>query len=219
MIRIAALSAMTLLAAPAHGQDAASWLQSQLGYPTDLRIAEAETVAPEGALFATDPITLWRTDALPLAVPTTQATPVGLVVATQDGPRGAAFALVWSEAPVACGIANLAIIGVDSGLAAFMAPQDVADVRGYLSQFGQDDFALPLTRLVERAFPGPVLVDLVDRAERDGGFPVMSSGWGDGGYPVSALLDADGNMLALFVQFIRGNADWLQPPPCESPNG
>ena len=96
-----------------------------------------------------------------------------------------------------------------------MAPEDVADLRGHLTEYGQDDLALPLTRLVERAFPGPVLVDLVDRAERDGGFAVMSSGWGDGGYPVSALQDADRNMIALFVQFIRAEGDdWIAPSDC-----
>src|SRR5690606_11298646 len=50
-------------------------------------------------------------------------------------------------------------------------------------------------------------------------FPMMSSGWGDGGYPVASLSDAEGRMVAIYVDFMGMNeeGDWLLPPECPAP--
>jgi hypothetical protein len=36
---------------------------------------------------------------------------------------------------------------------------------------------------------------------------------------VASLHDADGNMVALYTQFITGGDDWLLPEPCAAPAG
>ncbi len=49
---------------------------------------------------------------------------------------------------------------------------------------------------------------------------MMSSGWGDGFYPVASLYDAEGRMVALYADFtgIDDAGSWLLPEPCAGPD-
>jgi hypothetical protein len=49
-------------------------------------------------------------------------------------------------------------------------------------------------------------------------FPAFATGWDDGGYPVAALHDDAGQMVAPYADFMGRNdaGDWLLPDPCAS---
>lgn len=215
MIRIAL--ALVLGAAPVAAEDAVTWLQDGIGIET--RIVEAGTWHPVGGqLHATDPLTLFQTapHVSPLAVPDAPAAVIGLhhdaVFGDVTEPRNAALVLVWSDAPVICG-EDLATIAVDSGLAAFITPDEVDALHWYEDRYGPSYVRVvpgPLQRQIETASPGPFITDV----PRDLHFPISGAGWGDGAYPVVSLLDAEGNMVALYTQFITDGENWFMPPPC-----
>ncbi len=213
------LGPAALLAAlplPLAAQDAISWLQAGLALD-GLETVTAGKWHPEGgAIHATDPLTLWQTgpDAPLLAVPDAPARIVGLIHSEVYGDavdrRGAALVLVWSHATVQCGV-DLSTIGVDTGLAGFLTPADVAALDAY-GQAHRDLYDGPYAEQIDSLYPGPFLADLPGGLS----FPVSGSGWGDGSYPVASLYDADGNMVALYAQFITAEGrDWTLPPPCE----
>lgn len=187
------------LTAPAAGQDAVTWLRDNIGLPTNLH--SIETWHPRGGeIYATDPLTLFQTEGATFTVPDAPARLIGLLERTQG--RAAIMALIWSDAPVACG-EDLATISVDTGLASFITPADLEAYRafGTLLDTNQIDGTLPTVPFVVR-LPGGAW------------FPTSGSGWGDGSYPVASLRDADGTMVALYAQFITDGQDWLLPPPC-----
>ncbi|MBF9044778.1 DUF4241 domain-containing protein [Rhodobacterales bacterium HKCCE4037] len=215
MIRFAA--ALALCATPLAAQDALTWLETGIGLET-VRVEAGIWHPVGGAIHATDPLTLWQTgpEAETITVPDTPARVVGLRRDEPYGdtvdPRGAVLALIWSDADVLCG-EDLATIGVDTGLAGFMTPADVRALDAYAEQH-RDLYDGVYADQIDTLYPGPFLTDL------PGGiaFPVSGSGWGDGGYPVASLIDADGNMVALYTQFMGAEGEeWLLPPPCTDP--
>lgn len=193
----------------AAAEDAVTWLRDMLHFPTDIVVITPWS-APTGEVFATDPLTLWDTEGTPIAAPTTPAEIIGLTWPTGER-RGGAMMLVWSNEQVVCGEENVAVIGVDTGLAAFLTPADVAALDVYRQDYDGNLYDGPLADQIDTRYPGPFLTDLPGNIR----FPISGSGWGDGGYPVSALLDAWGNMVALYAQFITAEGrDWAYPPPC-----
>lgn len=164
-----------------------------------------------GEVFATDPLTLWQTgsDITPLRVPDAPARLVGLL--ERDQGRAAVMALIWSNAEVSCG-EDLSTIGVDTGLAGFMTPADVAALDAYADPSAGPYHGTYAEQLDAAVPTVPFLPTLPDGTR----FPVSGSGWGDGGYPVASLYDADDNMVALYVQFMGGGENWLLPEPCGS---
>ncbi len=210
MIRACApLAALVATVSPALADPGAvDWLRGNLNIPTHLHDGGVweET---GGAVLAVDPLTLFGADAGPIAVPRQPARIVGIRETNGTDPRTAFLVLVWSDAPVVCG-EDLATIGVDTGLAAFLAPRDVAALNAYGAAYGGDLYAGPFAADIDKRYPGPYLAQLPDGTA----FPLSGSGWGDGGYPVASLQSADGNMVALYAQFITDGADWLLPAPC-----
>lgn len=185
---------------------AIAWLRGDAG--SDMAAREVGDWHPKGgAVHAIDPLTLLGGEGAPIGVPDRPARVFGLRVTGGD-PRTAAMILVWSDAMPVCG-ADLATIGVDTGLAAFATPQDVAGLRRYEAA-RPDLYDGPYADQIDTRYPGPFLVDLPQTS----GFPLSGSGWGDGGYPVASLIDAGGDMVALYAQFIPAGEDWRLPPPC-----
>lgn len=205
---LALTALLAALTAPAAAKDALTWLAQGIDMPSDVH--HAGTWHPHGGeIFATDPLTLWQTgsDVETLAVPDAPARVVGLLDREQG--RAAAMALIWSDADVVCG-ADLSTIGVDTGLAGFMTPADVAALTAYgdpSAGLYHGTYAQQLDAVVPTV---PFLAALPDGAR----FPVSGSGWGDGGYPVASLFDANGDMVALYVHFMGGGETWLLPDPC-----
>ncbi|MEJ6388307.1 hypothetical protein [Gymnodinialimonas ulvae] len=204
LLRLAVV--LAALGTPAAAQDATNWLRQEIGLPTELHVSEMWH--PRGGqLYATDPLTLWATGDAALSVPDAPARLIGLLERTQG--RAALMALIWSNAPVACGY-DLTTIGVDTGLAGFLTPSDVRAVDAYADPSSGPYHGTYAAQLDAAVPTIPFIAELPSGAR----FPVSGSGWGDGGYPVVSLHDAQGNMVALYTQFIAGTDDWLLPEPC-----
>ncbi len=203
-----AVVAVTLTALPAAAQDATSWLAQGINMPSDLHVS-GPWHPRGGQIFATDPLTLWQTglDVETITVPDTPARVVGLLE-TEEG-RTAVMALIWSDAPVICGD-DLTTIAVDTGLAAFLTPSDVAALDAYAHP-SDGPYHATYAQQLDAVVPTiPFIVALPDGTR----FPISGTGWGDGGYPVASLYDADGNMVALYAQFMGGAEEWHLPTPC-----
>lgn len=214
ILPVAALAVLPLGAlagGTAEPQTALDWLRAGAGFET--RPHDGGTWAAEGGeIYATDPLTLWNRREAPLRVPETPARVVGLQETTEG--RTAFMALIWSNAPVVCG-KELSVIGVDTGLAGFLTPADLAALDDYGKPYQGELYVGTYADQLDAQYPTvPFLVELPGGAR----FPVAGSGWGDGGYPVASLHDAQGRMVALYAQFITGDKGWLDPPPCPAQN-
>lgn len=201
------LAAVVVFAATSvPAEDAATWL-SRLGGKGMTQMQAGQWHPQGGKLFTTDPLTLLQTVGRPIDVPDAPARIFGLLEPEQG--RGALMALIWSDADVECG-EYLTVIGVDTGLAGFMTPADAAALAAYGEKHGniyaeQLDAAVPTV---------PFIAEPPDGAR----FVVSGSGWGDGGYPVASLHDANGDIVALYAQFIPDGDDCLLPEPCGNDN-
>lgn len=122
--------------------------------------------------------------------------------------------LVFSDAEVACGH-DEASVGVDSGLAAFLdRPREKALIA--------DSAALGVGKDIYNDWLNTLIGDVAVVAQEvplpsGASIPMMSSGWGDGGYPVASLRDKDGATVALYVDFMGRDdeGNWLLPPECD----
>ncbi|MDX8351031.1 hypothetical protein [Cognatiyoonia sp. IB215182] len=198
---------LLLGAAPASAESALDWLVAR---SVPVSVGEAGTwVTPSGTVLAADPLTLFGIESPISGLPETTATVLGFYPVDSPG-RTALMALIWSDAPVVCG-EDVSTIGVDTGLAAFLAPSDVPVLLDYMKEW-DTLYAGSYAEQIDTLYPGPMLIDLPGAS----GFPLSGSGWGDGGYPVATLKDEEGQVTALYTQFITGeDADWLLPTPCE----
>lgn len=200
------IAVIALMPGLAQAESALDWLVARSA-PALVGEAGFWTTA-SGTVLAVDPLTLFGAETPIKDLPTTQASVHGFYPLTDPGRTGV-MALVWSDAPVVCG-EDVATIGVDTGLAAFMSPADIAALHAYEDKW-DDLYAGPYAEQIDASYPGPTLIDLPGGS----GFPLSGSGWGDGGYPVATLKDASGRVTALYTQFITAEGeDWLLPPPC-----
>ena len=199
---------LAALTSTAHAQDATTWLRQGIGIATDLHVSDMWH--PRGGqLYATDPLTLWQTEGETLSVPNRPARLIGLL--ERDQGRAALMALIWSNADVVCG-EDLSTIGVDTGLAGFLTPANVRALNAYADP-SMGTYHGTYAEQLDAAIP---TIPFIARLPSGATFPVSGSGWGDGGYPVASLYDAQGNMVALYTQFIGGSEDWLLPPSCSN---
>ncbi|MEJ6395167.1 hypothetical protein V8J82_18030 [Gymnodinialimonas sp. 2305UL16-5] len=209
MIRhIALYAALTLIAVPgiALSETAHGWISSGLGMEVRaVRVAGWHPVG--GQLYATDAITLWQAEGPGLTIPDQEAGVTGYIDAETG--RTAALALIWSADPVACG-EDLASAGIDTGTFAFLTPADAAALDAYADPSMGTYHGTYADQLDATVPTIPFMATLPDGTT----FPATGSGWGDGGYPVASLIDAEGDTVALYVQFMGGDEDWLLPPPC-----
>ncbi|MEX3015681.1 DUF4241 domain-containing protein [Gymnodinialimonas hymeniacidonis] len=205
------LAVLAAVCGPAQAQDATNWLRQGIGMPTDLHVSDMWR--PRGGeIYATDPLTLWQTEGATLSVPDAPARLIGLL--ERDQGRAALMALIWSNADVVCG-EDLSTIGVDTGLAGFVTPANVRALDAYAASEG-DLYAGTYAEQLDDPIP---TIPFIARLPSGATFPVSGSGWGDGGYPVASLYDAQGNMVALYAHFIPSGDEWLLPPPCDAPTG
>lgn len=200
-------------AVPLAAEGAHEWMSARIGL--EIRAVDAGAWHPVGGqVFATDPLTLLQTgpDVATLTVPDAPARILGYLEPEQG--RAAVMALIWSDADVVCG-EDLTTIGVDTGLAGFLTPSDVAALDVYADP-SLGTYHGTYAEQLDAAVPTIPFIAVLPDGTR---FPVSGSGWGDGGYPVASLLDAGGNMVALYAQFIGGTEDWMLPPPCADATG
>ncbi|WP_373636719.1 hypothetical protein [Yoonia sp. BS5-3] len=197
---------LVVTAMPANAESALEWLTTR---SAPAIVAEAGTwTTPSGIAYAIDPLTLFGGDNPIADLPQTAATIVGFHPLDVTD-RVSLMALIWSDQPVLCGD-DVATIGVDTGLAAFVGPSDLPVLENYGAQW-ETLYAGPYAEQIDAFYPGPILIDLPGAS----GFPLSGSGWGDGGYPVATLKDAEGRVTALYTQFITAEGeDWLLPSPC-----
>ncbi len=196
------------------GKGAVAWLRDHTGHALDVQEVGPVVIAPGGVIVA-DPLTYSANPDWPILA--TPEGPAQFVVALEaDSGRVSKAMLVFSDAPVLCGH-DETTVGVDTGLAAFLDRPAAAALEADSLALGPDrniydDWFHALigeTHVVKEMVPLPSGVR----------FPMMSSGWGDGGYPVASLSDAEGRMVALYVDFMGRNdeGEWLLPPECPAP--
>ncbi len=122
---------------------------------------------------------------------------------------------MFSDAAPVCGF-DVATIPVDSGVAAFVDDKTAAQLSALSDSFHaqgkniyDDFFAAEVGHLGSFA----QMTTLPD----GGTFPIFTSGWGDGSYPVATLVDADEKTVAVYVDFMGRNAagEWLLPQTCD----
>lgn len=210
MIRATCLSA--LLALPAFGQTAVEWVVKNTDVPLQVEEVAKLTMAPGGLVVADALIADQFEYFTRIATPAGPARFVVAIDKAQDG-RPSKAMLVFSDAPVACG-QDVATVGIDSGLAAFFDRATLKAVNhdGAALGPGKDIYNDWFYALIgdKPVVAGPV--PLPSGAV----VPMVSSGWGDGAYPVATLNDANGQIVAVYADFMGRDDEgtWLLPPPC-----
>lgn len=211
---LAALALALPAAAEPAPPGAVAWLRDHTGHTLDVQAIGPVAIAP-GGVIVVDPLTYSGSSDWPfLSIPEGQAQFV--VALDAKSGRVSKAMLVFSDAPVTCGH-DEATVPVDTGLAAFLDRPTAAALDADALALGPDkdiynDWFHALigeTHVVKEMVPLPSGIR----------FPMMSSGWGDGGYPVASLSDAEGRMVALYVDFMGMNdkGEWLLPPECPAP--
>ena len=207
--------ALALLATPAFGGDipgAAAWLAQNTATPLELRSAGSYTVSG-GAIIVADPLTyaphpnwVW------IKVHDGKARLYLMIDPETD--RVSKAALVFSDAAPVCGH-DEATVGVDTGLAAFLNRADATELDTTGNEFadaGKDIYNDWFhERISHASFRGKVLP-----LPKGGKVAMTTTGWGDGGYPVASLSDANGKIVAVYADFMGRNAEgtWLLPKEC-----
>ncbi len=133
----------------------------------------------------------------------------------EDG-RNSKLALIFSDAHVAGG-AELGAVPVDAGMASVLTPEGFAALNAHADALGPDanlydDF---FSQFSEPSGGERKRVPLPNGIE----VPYIHAGWGDGTYPIFSLTDADGEICAIYTDFMGRNraGDWLLPPGVTRP--
>ena len=167
---------------------------------------------PSGAILAVDPLTYgpapeWHQ----IVVPKGEAE-VMVALDPETGHVSKAL-MVFSDASVACGHDETSI-PVDTGLAAFLDLGSAAALTMEGERLG------PEADIYNNWFAAqiddkPVVRDMVSLPSGHR-FPMTSTGWGDGVYPVASLRDAEGTLIAVYTDFMGRDAEgtWLLPQEC-----
>lgn len=188
------------------------WIVEQTSTPLQVQdigewhAAEARLIGMDALAFANPE------DAAYFAIPTSPARFVVLNDAAED--RVSKAVLVFGDATPICGL-DLATMPVDSGTGAFLTPTNTAALEALSARLETENSDL-YTGFMEPQIDGAhgfaQFLNLPDGSQ----FPAFSTGWGDGLYPVAALIDASGAVVAIYADFMgqNDNGDWLLPPPC-----
>lgn len=132
----------------------------------------------------------------------------------QETGRTSKVMLVFSNSEPVCGVEKTAL-GVDGGMGAFLASEAEVELNSLsheLSQTKQDIYTGFFEKIFKDKFDFAEIVTLPSGAH----FPVFTTGWGDGWYPVSILYDDRGTIVAIFADFMGKNdkGEWLLPEDC-----
>ena len=212
----AGLAALLLLAVSAGGalaQDRPAtldWLIAASGDPGRSVIDLGEYHLDGSGIMALDPLTGFATK--PAGNLPAGPAQVYVIQSHQDGfDETAALVLTLGPAVPVCGLSH-GTFGVDTGLAAILNKSDADKLDGYgrvLDLVGSDLFTA-----LEAQLPMDNPANFVTLPEGTR-FPVSRSGYGDGGYELFRLNDAQGRPVALYIDFIGDRkGEWIDPPPC-----
>jgi hypothetical protein len=186
------------------------WIKAQNWVP--LRVVDIGSFDPEGnEMIGVDSLTYSLASDWPwLTVPDG---PARFVAFFDDQVVGVSkAALVFDDATPACGT-EVGTMPVDSGTGAFLdrkTAQKLDLLSGVMGPFCNLYDCLMAKQVADYAFAQ--LIRLPDGSS----YPAFSSGYGDGVYPVVALYDVDGAIVAAYVDFMGRNeaGEWLLPKPC-----
>ena len=202
-----------VIPAGADAQQVLDWLVTQSGGPREVRqVARFTPDSPR--ILGADPLTYdpgYPFDFV--AVPPGPAEVVALIEPVEG--RVALAAMVFADGVPVCG-GEAGAIWVDSGTASFLTPATAAKLDAMRKDYDQrklnlyDDYFADPAQMGDSVFAR--MLTLPDGTA----FPGFSSGWGDGAYPVVSLYDNQGQMLALYADFIGNDRleDYILPPPC-----
>lgn len=160
-------------------------------------------------VVALDPLTLFATP--PIGdLPRGETRAYVLLEPSQD--RIAAAFLIFDDAVPVCG-ADVGTIGVDSGTAAFVTPEDLTQLTALSANLAQNNRDL-YNDYFAKQMPETSFSRML-RLPNGRRFPGFSAGWGDGGYPVARLDDASGRPVALYADFMGdARGEWILPREC-----
>ena len=182
---------------------------------TDLLLAEMHAMdIAAGGVIVVDPLTYHPDFDWPSV-----GAPAGpahfFVTLDRESRRVSKAVLLFSNAEPVCGH-DEATLGVDTGLAAFLDRPRATALVAAGSALGVDENLYDdwFAALIDDT---PVVAEIVPLPS-GASFPMMSSGWGDGGDPVASLRDKEGAMVALYVDFMGMDAEgnWMLPPECDA---
>ena len=175
----------------------------------DLDVAEIGPFAtPEGRVTFGDPLVFAHTPNW-IAVPQSG----GALVVFHDPllGRNSKLALIFSDRTVAGG-SDVAICAVDAGLASVFTPATHAAMTRFLAALPKDvdPYNDHFSKYDDAAGGERKFVPLPDGTP----VPYVHAGWGDGAYPVFALTDMAGTVIAVYTDFmgVNDDGDWLLPP-------
>lgn len=205
----AALVSTAALADPA----ALDWYSQQAGAPRKAELIGIYA-ADDDQMIGADPLTFDGDDDWPyFTIP--RAPAQFYVLREPEQGRVAAAFLIYSDAAPVCG-EGLNVMGVDTGTGAFLtraAAQKLAQFSDDYDDQGLDTFSDYFDapdQIGDSIFAR--FLSLPDGTR----FPGFSTGWGDGGYMASRLVDAAGQTVAIYADFIGNEVtqDWIDPPDC-----
>lgn len=209
----AVLSAVLIaFAAPAMAESAVDWIKTNTEFTLQFHEI-AHLFMAEGGLVVTDALIADSFDSYTrIDAPAGPARFAVFHDPADDG-RVSKAILVFSDADIVCG-RDVATVGIDTGLAAFFDRPTLTTLNRDAAALGPEkdlytDWFHNLigeTNVVAQMIPLP--------SGRT--FPMFSTGWGDGGYPVATLVGAKGQIVAVYVDFMGRDAEgtWLLPQPC-----
>lgn len=205
-VTIAASSAAAANTRPA----ALDWLIAASDDPDRSVVDLGEYVLDGTGVVALDPLTGFATQ--PVSQLPTGPARTYVIMAREDGyDYAAALVLVLANGKPVCGSPQ-GVFGVDTGLAALINHSDAAKLEAYartLELTGSDLFTALETQL-------PIEENASTVTLPDGSrLPISRSGFGDGGFGLFRLHDAQGVTVALYTDFIGDRkGEWIAPQPC-----
>lgn len=189
------------------GQSAVTWIEASNKMPLDV-VEIGAFPTPERKVAVLDPLYFAQEREF-IAVPGDE----GRVVVFHDPSEGrnSKMAIVFSDAEVTGGD-DVATCFVEAGMASFFTPASVDAMNQFGRSLGEnanfyDDY---FCKFDDEAGGERKLAALPDGTL----VPYIHSGWGDGAYPVFTLTDAEGNLCAIYTDFMGHNDDgvYLTPP-------
>lgn len=121
-------------------------------------------------------------------------------------------AIVFSEMAPVCG-AQVGLMHIDNGIGAFLDRRSADALRQYgeAMDAGCDLYSC----LIVKQVPNQIVAQIL-RLPDGTSYPAVSTGYGDGDYPIFMLRDADGAPTAAYVDFtgVAGMNEWQAPPAC-----
>ncbi|TRW99173.1 DUF4241 domain-containing protein [Paracoccus sp. M683] len=200
----------------------ASWAGPVVDWFLDIggeprKVVSVGSFTPEGPrIIGADPLTYDADYNLPfMPVPQRQAEFV--VLLEPDEGAVALAALIFSDMKPACGEEGGTML-VASGTGAFLSEQTANAISAMAEDYGRrdlnlyDNFFADPDQMGDQVFYR--LLSLPDGTR----FPAVATGWGDGAYPVARLFDDQGQVIAIYADFIGSEKiqDWILPPACAS---